>query len=378
MRPLFCATALMTCVTVGTHAVDVKMYGVVNKAVMASDDGRGTDYTVVDNNHESTRFGFSGVQQLDNGLTASLLYEVEQASNGSNVITQNETAGQSHTPENVAPDLTERMARVGIAGSWGALFLGDQDTATDDAWGHDLAAASSVMNSDVAAFGAGLVFLQKTGNTYSHAQVGGQDVTVGSMALGQAGVLDHAPSIRYNTPIWNGLNASLSTEQGGNNDMNVRYANEFGDFSVDGAVSYKFVNDGETVDENKASGEFGTSWSVHHKSGFGATLAYTDQVVKNKQAGVEDPTIMYAKIGYDWADKYGLALDFAQGKNAALPDDTYDPTNTKLTSYGVGGEWEMAEGLTLGATARNFSAKIAGVSGLQDIQLYLMNMQVRF
>lgn len=357
-------------------AVDVKLYGVVDKGLMMHDDGNTTEATVVDNNNESTRFGLAGEKKLDNGLTASVLFEVEHNSNPSNAITQNGT-GTNHqyanTPASTSAGFNERMARVGLAGAWGAVFLGQQDVATDDAFAHDLTAATSVINPNFASFGGGLVFQTKTGASYANTTLGGSNLTPGLFALGNDGALAAADSIRYNTPVFADFNGSLSIAQGGNVDATVRYAKDYGMVAVDAAIGHTFVNSATTTTGPVQEGTTLASFSAKHQSGLGATVAYGMQDYAHKGAGVEDPEVYYAKVGYAWGP-YGVAVDYGHGENPVVAT----ATDHSMDSYGVGAEYAMGNGVTLGALFRNYSADVTGVSSIEDINLGVLNMKVKF
>ena len=382
MRNLMLAATALTAVALSAQAADVKLYGVVNKAVMATDDGRSQDFSVVDNNNESTRFGFAAEQKLDNGLTASALFEAEQNSNASNAITQTSTASQSNTPGNSTISLTERMARVGLAHeTYGALFIGQQDVATDDAPYRDIAAANSVMNANVAAFGGGFNFQREAANgTFSNLAVGSvtdTDAQVSDFALGMDGALDAADSIRYNSPVYMGFNGSVSVAQGGDVDATVRYAGTLGDFEVDSALGHKWNNDGANnnateATPNKDLGQTFASASVNHTSGLGVTMAYTAKDLDNKTAGVEEGTGLYTKVGYQMG-KIGLAVDYAQ-----FEDTIVNATNNEMTAYGVGGDYNFGNGVTAGLLYRNYDADVAGISNNKAIDVVAATMRVKF
>lgn len=366
---LFAATALGSMLPLAAHALDAKLYGTVNKAFMAYDDGHNTESTVVDNNNESTRIGFAGEQKLDNGFTASVLMEMQQNSNASNEITQNTATGQSATPVNTGASLTERISRVGLSSDYGAIFLGDQDVATDDAFTHDLAAASSVLNPNVAAFGGALVFRTSSGAAVN---LGGTDLTPDTFALGNDGNLDAANSIRFNSATYNGFNASLSTSQGGNIDANLRYANKFGPFEVDSALGHKFINDGDTTTNDDTTGLTLASVSLKHESGVAATLAYEHQDLDHKSSGISAPEAFYGKVGYAW-DSYGVAAEYGQFKNPVAV-----ATNQTMNVIGVGAEYDLGNGITAGALYRNLSADVSGISDIDDINLFALSMRVKF
>lgn len=376
MRKLMLAATALTAVASTSMAVDVKLYGLVNKAYMYHDDGETGESTIVDNNLESTRFGFGGEQKLDNGLTAGVLFEVDMQSNPSNVITQNGTGtfnSQANTPTNgSSPSLNERMARVSLGGDFGTVLLGQQDLATDDAPYHDLAAASSVMNANVAAFGGGLIFQNQTGATFANATAGGVNLTPSVMAMGQDGALDAADSIRYNSPVFMGFNGSLSVAQGGTIDGTLRYAGEIAGLQVDSALGHKWINNNTTTATNELVGQTLASVSAKHASGIGATLAYQGRSLDNESVGVDEGQGWYGKVGYNW-DAYGVAVDYAK-----FEDSVATATNNEMDVMGVGADYNMGNGVTVGAAYRKYDLDVAGLSGEQDIDVGVVTMKVKF
>ncbi|RYG58637.1 MAG: porin [Alphaproteobacteria bacterium] len=351
------------------NAVDIDLYGVVNKSLMVYDDGQNTETTIVDNNNESTRIGVAGEQKLDNGLTASVLLEMEHRSNASSEITQNITAGQSATPPSFTEGLAERIARVGLAGDYGALFIGQQDVATDDATLRDLNAASSVVNANIASFGGNLVFRDSTGTAVT---LDGVDMTPNVFALGLNGDLAAADSIRFNSASYGGFNSSASVSQGGDADLTLRYANTYQDFEFDSAIGHTFNNDEDTSGTNELTGVTVGSASVKHSSGLGATVSYVTTHLSNRSAGADNAEAYYAKVGYGW-DAYGVAAEYGKYKNpiAVAADHEMDV-------YGLGAEYNLGQGVTTNALYRNLSADISGQRSIEDINVFTVGMRVKF
>jgi hypothetical protein len=141
---------------------------------------------------------------------------------------------------------------------------------------------------------------------------------------------------------------------------------------VDSALGYTRVNNQATAASNGLKSSLNGSVSAKLKNGLGATVAYTSQQLDNKTAGVEDPSGIYGKVGYAWG-AYGVAAEYGQFKNPVAVS-----TDTEMDVYGVGAEWAMADGITVGALYRNFTPKVSGVSGEQDIDLYALSMRVKF
>ncbi|MBI1309622.1 MAG: porin [Proteobacteria bacterium] len=375
MRNLLLTATALTALASTSMAVDAKLYGVVNKAYMLYGDGQTTESTIVDNNLESTRFGFAAEQALDNGLTASALFEVEQQSNPSNGLTQNGFGtfnSTANTPGSTSPGLAERMARVGLAGNYGAVFLGQQDLATDDVAYHDLAPATSVMTADIAAFGGGLNYRRDTNGVYSNLQAGGTTLTPGTMALAMDGELDASDAIRYNTPIIMGFRGAASVAQGGTSDLAVHYEGTLAGMEFQAAGGYKWINNNTTTAADETAGQLFSSATIRHNSGLAATVAYEKQTIDHKSAGVEDPTALYLKAGYAW-DAFGVAVDYGTYKNGIIT-----ATDNSMKAWGLGGEYDMGSGVTVGALYRTYNAHVAGITDDKSINVGVLNMRVKF
>ncbi|RYE61021.1 MAG: porin [Hyphomicrobiales bacterium] len=353
------------------HAVDVKMYGQVNKAVVAFDDGQNTDVVVTDNDLSSTRFGVKGEQKLDNGLTASVLLEMEMQSNPTNAFTQNtasNTGSNSSTPLGANASgsttgdvgLTERHASVGFSGGFGGVVLGQTSAATDGIITQDLTGAQDVMNSDYHKMGGG-INLRNSDGTLS-------GITINSMTFN--GGTKRLDAVRYDSPVFNGLQGKFSIAQGGDVDASALYAGKFGSFKVKGAAGIEFNNDSTFTAANSVQQRYIASASVLHDSGIGVTAAYTTDDVRN--AGSEDPEQWYTKVGYAW-DKYEVAADYGVSNhygNTVVAD-------SELTAMGVAAQYNLGNGVSLAGLYRNFEADRSGTS-LESVDLFAANMRVKF
>ncbi|RYG59680.1 MAG: porin [Alphaproteobacteria bacterium] len=353
------------------HAVDVKMYGQVNKAVVGFDDGQNTDVVFTDNDLSSTRFGLKGEQKLDNGLTASVLLEMEMQSNPSNAFTQNtasETGANASTPlsTNAAGSttgdvgLTERHASVGLSGGFGGVVLGQTAAATDGVITQDLTGAQDVMNSDYHKMGGG-INLRSTDGSLS-------GITINSMTFN--GGTKRLDAVRYDSPVFNGLQGKFSMAQGGDVDAAALYTGKLGTFKFKGAAGIEFNNDTTFAAANAVETRYIASASILHDSGIGATAAYTTDDVRN--GGGEDPEQWYTKVGYAW-DKYEVAADYGVSNhygNTVVAD-------SELTAMGVAAQYNLGNGVSLAGLYRNFDADRTGTS-LQGVDLFAANMRVKF
>ena len=373
MKKTLLATVAMTAfVAANASAVDVELYGQVNKGLFSYDDGHTTDTVVTDNAINSTRFGFKGAQALDNGLTASVLFETEMTSNPSNGFQQRNVTTGSTTPFSTAPSFSERQARVGLSGNFGGVYLGQQSTAYDGVFTQDLAGAQDVMHRAFTEVGGGLGFRTKGTGALNTA------ITPNAMTT----TLDEHrdDSIRYDSPIWNGLQGRASIAQGGDLEMGAFYNGGLGDFKVAAAGGAYFENDNvdqrgapvTTLTNNADEAHYAASVSLAHSSGIAGTVAYTRDSLTRKTAGIDDPNTWYAKVSYSWnafevAADYGRAQDY---RKTGLADD-------KLNSLGLGAQYNLTDGVSVAALYRNFDADVTG-NNTDGINLYGVNMHVKF
>ncbi len=361
MKKTLLATTALAFVAAHASAVDVEMYGQVNKGLFGYNDGRGTDVVVTDNGLSSTRFGVKGAQTLDNGLTASVLFEGEMASNASNSFTQASVNGTTTatTPANsTSTSFGERQARVGLSGNFGGVYLGQQSTAIDGVLTQDLAGAQDVMSADYAQIGGGLR-LRRTNDTF----IGSSTDTLSTLTSGIA--QSRADSVRYDSPIFNGFQARASVAQGGDSEGAVFYDGSVASLKVKGAAGVRFNND-ETTTSTAGDMAYVASASAAHDSGLAATLGYT---LEEKKTG-SDADAWYAKVGYSFGS-YEVAADYGKSKDFGVL------TDSELDAYGLGAQYNMGNGVSVAGLYRKFEADASSTSA-SDIDLYGVNMRVKF
>ncbi len=371
-RILLATSALIAGFASTASAVDVEMYGQANKGVLVYDDGRTTETNFVDNSRSSTRFGFRGSQALDNGLTASILIEQELESNASDAIGQNNLANaggvQNTTAGSTGAGLVERHTRVGLAGDWGAVFLGHTSTATDGITEIDLAGVEDVLGSNIEDIGGGLTFRRSNGTS--------SDITVGDVFDNMDGIKnnnqDRIETIRYDSPIFHGFQGRIATAQGGDVDGAVLYNGKMDAFQVAAGVGYVMFNRRNTVASNHLESQMSGSFSVKHDSGLALTAAYGSQKLERAQSGIDDPEFYYVKVGYAW-DAFEVAADVT--KHGEISPQAL--TDNEVSSYGLGGQYNMGHGVSLAAMYRQIDLERTGII-TDEINLYGVNLRVKF
>ncbi len=364
MKKTLLATTALAFVAAHASAVDVEMYGQVNKGLFGYNDGHDTNFVVIDNALSSTRFGVKGAQALDNGLTASVLLEGEMASNPSDAFTQasvNGSTGTATTPAgSTSTTFNERQARVGLSGNFGGAYIGQQSTAIDGVLTQDLTGAQDVMSADYARIGGGLQ-LRNNNSTLS----GTPANTIGS--LGTTIAQSRDDSVRYDSPIFAGFQARASVAQGGTTEGAVFYDGAAGDFKIKGAAGVRFDND-DTTAANTLEEQYVASISAAHSSGLGATLGYT---LGQRESG-QDAEAWYAKVGYAW-DAFEVAADYGNNENFRSATAAAD----ELKAIGLGAQYNLGNGVSVAGLYRSYDTDVTGFSG-SNIDLYGVNMRVKF
>ncbi|MBI1363803.1 MAG: porin [Proteobacteria bacterium] len=370
---LLATSAFVAFGAAAANAVDVDLYGQANKSILVYDDGKDTQTNFVDNDKSSTRFGLRGSQALDNGLTASVLIEAEVQSGGngdSNTIAQNNstTLGTTPQPANAA-GLTERHTRVGLAGNWGAVFLGRTSTATDGITEIDIAGVDDVLGSGVDRFGGGLSFRQN--NTAGTAVATVSQAFDNLDGIASRSHNDRVQTVRYDSPIFNGFQGRIAAAQGGDIDAAVLYSGKIDAFEVKGGVGYVAFNNTATAANNILEDQWAGSLSVKHDMGIGATIAYGEQNLDKKATGVDDPNFIYVKLGYTW-DAFEVGADYTKASDMQI-----GTLNQEATAWGLAGQYNMGNGVSLAGLYRNMDLDRTGTN-TDSINLYALNLRVKF
>ena len=346
--------------------VKVSLSGQVDRALLYGDDGKSNALRNVDNIISSTRFRLLGEGRFDPQTTMGTNLEMELRPNLSNQQTITQSLPQA--AGNVFP--TVRQAEVYLAGlSWGDVRLGFGSTASYLTNEFDLSGTFIGHYVGVAEQDGGFAFRQK-GAALVPGGAGGKMVLSPDGAFGPAvgsvfnnfGGLGRDDRIRYDTPVWEGLQFSASFVDGGSYDAALRLGRQIGDFQIIGAVAgadathrnhtptanlgYAGVPAG-FVDGSSLGGvnanpngpnladvspngsrHFDGSFSVLHSSGVSFTMAggerdpnYTDPLGKPLS-----PNLLYTKLGYQHDffpfGRTAFSVDFAQQQEVIFNGDT--------------------------------------------------------
>lgn len=293
-------------VSSGDSRLSLTISGQVNRAILYADDGGadGTDLFFVDNaDNLSSRLRAEGTGRFDPEIFAGAVFEGQFATNPTTEI----SIGQSSSAGSGA--FTARVVEIYIdhAGI-GRFTIGRGETASNGTSEVDLSGTELAGYSLVSDFAGGIAF---TGGP------GGQIVDEYTNMDG-FGLDDR---FRYDSPSIGGVfkvSASRFEEDDGW-DVAARYAGQVGGFQVAAAVGY-----GDTDSITQINGSLS---AIDRSSGISVTVAGGSQ----NTGGVDDPTFLYGKLGYQ-LDLFSFGTTALAADYATASIGTADET---FTSIGV-------------------------------------------
>ncbi len=262
----------------GGDKVKVQIYGHVNRAFLAADDGDSSDYYFVDNDNSSSRVGLLGEAKVNDDITVGTRMEFEYQSNASNLVNQDDKNpdGSSFDDRWIDAQITSKR--------FGKLYLGKGSTASDGTSEVDLSGTSVVGYSGIVDMAGGILFYDDNANARSTTAIG--DV------FSNFDGLSRRNRIRYDSPEFWGftLSGSLLSDGG---DVALKYAAKWGeDWKFAAAAAYANAQAiSDTIDD-----QYNGSASVLHSSGLNFTVAAGLRELED--ASRDDPTFYYAKAGY--------------------------------------------------------------------------------
>jgi hypothetical protein len=226
----------------GADKIRVSLSGQVDRAILYGNDGKSSNFRNVDNINSSTRFRILGEGRVapDTTLGTNLEMELRQNPSSTTTLVQN----QPQAAGAVSP--TIRQADVFVAKQdWGGFRLGFGSTASYLTNENDLSGTFIAHYVGAAEMDGGFAFRQR-GTMLVPGGVGGKLVVSPDGAFGPAvgsvfnnfGGLGRDARIRYDTPVWEGLQFSTSYVDGGSYDAALRLGRSFeGGFRVIAAVA---------------------------------------------------------------------------------------------------------------------------------------------
>ncbi|MBI3898673.1 MAG: porin [Gammaproteobacteria bacterium] len=281
-------------------ALEAKVSGQVNRAIMWADDGVTPKTHHVDNAMSGTRFRFTGSDDLSTDLKAGVTLEFEYLSNSSSSVTQSSKTTDS--------GLKERVLEAYFSGGFGRIGLGQGAGAADGGTEVDLSGTNVVQSAAVADIGGSITFMTSTGTT-------GPKITD---AINQQDFESRYDRLRYDSPAFGLLKFAVSTGTKTDtiNEAAITFnSNLGGSGTLAAAIGYskEDTNVAGTPETTK-----GGSLSWLASFGLNVTLAVSN-VQNDATPTAKDADFRYLKIGYKSGD-HAVALDYGKGEDFTAGD----------------------------------------------------------
>lgn len=301
------------------QALEAKVSGQVNRAIMHADDGVQKKTFNVDNEISGTRFRFAGNAQMMPGIRAGVLLEWDYQSNESQLVTMAVPSSPAATSATSSQLLVERYLEAYFEhGSFGQLRLGQGDGAANGGVEVDLSGTAIINSAPVTDLGGALAF-RATGGT-----VPATPPTIGGVIV-QQDFESRYDRIMYVTPTFGGFR--LQASNGVKDTFNTQeaalwYSGKLGGFGdLVGAFGWSQQAQGPGSAKDEV---IGGSVSWLHTSGFSLTYGHTTRDIP--LAGVDlgstrDGKFDYFKVAYKFGGKHAVGVDYAVGKDQAAAGD---------------------------------------------------------
>jgi hypothetical protein len=331
------------------QAVDFKISGQINRAILWADNGHDDEHWFVDNDNSSSRFRFTGSNDFDNNFSVGIVWEVEMQSNASNNLDIDDDTDLG--------DVTfdERKLEFYVGHTYGRVWLGQGSMASDGTAEVDLSGTDVITSSEIADMAGGVTFRGKDDKNTIIAAIG--DV------FGNFDGLGRRDRVRYDTPKFGPAYFSASTGNGDIWDVAGRVAYEFGEFGkLAAAAAYA---DGKS---RFGWNQYDGSASFLHSSGLNLTGAF----------GVRD----FDASGKDDGQSYFVKLGFTRGKHAVSVDYTMtedlDVDGDEADSIGVGYVFNAWESIQFYGGWRIHMLERDNISDPDDISAVMIGGRVKF
>lgn len=329
------------------HALEAKVSGQINRAILSVDDGTQSEIHNVDSSISSTRARLTGSAEIMPGIKAGILLENEYQSNPSNKVTQ--------TAKSVAPVAGERHANVYFTGNFGYVSFGQGDGAANGGTEVDLSGTTVAQWAGVADIGGAMRFRNST--------------TIGP-SIGQTTSQQDFESrydrLRYDTPTFGPVKLALST--GIKDGFDTReaalwYSSKFSDGSrLAGAL-------GMSKQETATSGFYDKTrgGSISWLSSFGLSVSLSTS--KREINTTRDGKFRYVKVGYK-SGQHAFSVDHAKA-------DDQNATGDTAKVAGLGYVYKPVKWAEIYAAYKLHSLDRPG-SSYDDIKILMVGSRLKF
>jgi hypothetical protein len=348
------------------QAVDFKISGQINRAILWGDNGNDDDIKFVDNDNSSTRFRFTGSNEFDEDWKVGIVWEVEMQSNDSS-DTEIDIGENGDTSD---VDFNERKMEFYVNHNrFGRVWLGQGDTASNGTSEVDLSGTDVVNYSSIEDMAGGFTFRDDDDNPIGNGDGTGAAVSIGS-AFSNFDGFSRRDRVRYDTPKFGPVYFSASYMNGQSWDVAGRFAYQWEGFGKLAAAAHYTAADTQRDPYDQYSG----SASFLHDSGINITLSAGAR--NDVEGRDEDPWNIYGKLGYKWR-KWAFSVDYTYSEDVGADDD-------EAQSAAVAAVWNIWESVQFyGAYRwheldRDADQRDPGVGSAEDIHAVMIGGRVKF
>ncbi|OEU60491.1 MAG: hypothetical protein BBJ57_08640 [Desulfobacterales bacterium PC51MH44] len=353
------------------QAVDFKISGQINRAVLWGDNGNDDDVKFVDNDNSSTRFRFTGSNEFNEVWKVGIVWENQMESNSSADTSLNgDGEGEIDIGTNSdAGDITftERKMEFYVEhAKLGKISLGQGDTASNSTAEVDLSGTDVVNYSSIADMTGGFTFRDDDDNVILDS---GDSFTFIGNAFSNFDGLSRRDRIRYDTPTFYGFSGATSYMNGQTYDFALRSAHEWENFGkLAAAIAYIPGNN-----QRDEYSQFNGSISFLHNSGLNLTFSHGTRDFDVRAS--DDAKNYYGKLGYKF-DKWAFSVDYTYSENVDQDDD-------EATSIGAAAVWNIWESVQFYGSYRwhdldRGTLNAANTGDPEDINAVMIGGRVKF
>lgn len=330
------------------QAVEVKLSGQINRAIMWADNGNDSELIHVDNDNSSTRFRLTGKEQVSPSVKVGVAWETEFESNTSSGVDVPNNSDNSAS-------FKERKLEAYFVVPFGKISIGQGDGAANGTSERDLSGTSVIMYSGVNDTAGSIQFRQ--GDNTAIAEVGDTRSNFDGLSRNDR--------LRYDTPKLAGFSLATSITNGDAWEVALRYASEFDGFGkIAAAVGYVDSDERSTPEFTQLGG----SVSYLSPVGVNLTIAYGSRDIDGGTS--DDPMGYYAKVGYKFG-KHAIAVEYGMTEDL-------DASGDESSNYGLAYVAKPWSGVELYAAYRVYELDRTGVSDIGDINQFLVGTRVKF
>jgi Gram-negative porin len=335
------------------HALEAKISGQVSRALMMADDGVSTNTFHADNVNSSTRFRFTGTEEILPGWKAGVRWEVEYRSNPTSAVSQ----ASKSSPATGSPTFGERHVAAFLESGIGKFTIGQTDGAANAATEVDLSGTDIAHYASTSDIGGGLQFRNGAGAL--------SGTTIGNVQ-DNFDFLSRYDLFRYDTPKLGPVTLSVAT--GTTNGQDAKDVALWFSTDLGGAGKIAAALGSSVLKTGTAAGEVettGGSISWLSRGGFSVTFS----TASRENDATLDADNQYLKLGYQTGMHF-FSVDLSQ-------TDDLGTVGNEAKETGVAYVFKPKNWVDLFAAYKVHSLDRAGAS-FEDINILTTGLRVKF